>query len=210
MIFPSRQKLHQTVEILDEWSIQDFFNARPSPAFNHFEDWCHEISTLTSLRINHGLTKISVDFGDNNWVIKIPFGNSTNYCQLEAKMYALAHKKGLGEYFAPCFFYGKIKDIPIYLQRKVEINEELNLDACYYYMRTLCESFREHDETDEDFEDRVQENLDYMTDEDAVKAIIGETKGLLSFLYDNDICDLHSGNFGFLNSNPVIFDYSGI
>ena len=49
-----------------------------------------------------------------------------------------------------------------------------------------------------------------MTDEEAVKAIIGETKGLLSFLYDNDICDLHSGNFGFLNSNPVIFDYSGI
>ena len=81
MIFPSRQKLHQTVEILDEWSIQDFLNARPSPAFNHFEDWCNEISTLTSLRINHGLTKISVDFGDNNWVIKIPFGNNTHYCQ---------------------------------------------------------------------------------------------------------------------------------
>ena len=148
MIFPSRQKLHQTVEILDEWSIQDFFNARLSPAFNHFEDWCHEISTLTSLRINHGLTKISVDFGDNNWVIKIPFGNNTDYCQLEAKMYALAHKKGLSEYFAPCFFYGKIKDIPIYLQRKVEINEELNRETCYYYVKTLCENFREPNETD--------------------------------------------------------------
>ena len=48
-----------------------------------------------------------------------------------------------------------------------------------------------------------------MDDYEVVEAIIGENRKLFDFIYENDINDLHKGNFGYLNDAPVIFDYSG-
>ena len=52
-----------------------------------------------------------------------------------------------------------------------------------------------------------------MTEEDAVCAIYGsseESYRLIDFLEKNDICDLHSANWGIKqNGDIVLIDYSG-
>lgn len=69
---------------------------------------------------------------------------------------------------------------------------------------------QEEEESDEDYADRISEYVESdMDDYEVVEAIIGENRELFDFIYENDINDLHKGNFGYLNDSPVIFDYSG-
>lgn len=205
MEFPSRKTIHDVVNILSFWDFQSFF--KPNP--NHsFEKWCLEVSRNTPLKISHGCTKIVVYFGNDDWVIKIPFSGKREYCRDEAQNYILARQRGLSKYFAPCYFYGVIDDIPIYLQRRVEKDDEQIQEDCYAY--AYNETSQEEDESDEDYVDRVDSYIENdMEDYETVCAIIGYQPELLGFISMLGINDLHRGNFGYLDGRPVVFDYSG-
>lgn len=208
MDFPSRQIIHEVAQVLNEWGITDFFKDTYKQNSNRFNIWCLELSKNTNLKVSNGCTKIVVKFGDDDWVIKIPYKTPINYCHLEAENYALAHKAHLTNFFAPCYFYGVIDEIPIYLQRQVD-KEDMTIDSeCWNY--AYSNNPQEEEETDEDYADRISSYVDNdMDDYEVVEAIIGKNRKLFDFIYENDINDLHKGNFGYLNDAPVIFDYSG-
>ena len=111
MDFPSRQTIHEVARVLNEWGITDFFKDTYNQNRNRFNIWCLELSKNTNLKVSNGCTKIVVKFGDDNWVIKIPYRTQINYCHREAENYALAHKAHLTNFFAPCYFYGVIDEI---------------------------------------------------------------------------------------------------
>lgn len=86
MDFPSRQTIHDVARVLSEWGITDFFKDIYRQNCNRFNIWCLELSKNTNLKVSNGCTKIVVKFGDDDWVIKIPYKTQTNYCHLEAKI----------------------------------------------------------------------------------------------------------------------------
>ena len=205
MEFPSRKTIHDVVNILSFWDFQSFLRKDTTVSF---ERWCLEVSRETPLKISHGCTKVVVYFGDDNWVIKIPLSAKKEYCRKEAQNYILAHQRGLSKYFAPCYFYGVIDEIPIYLQRRVEKDDEQIQEDCYFY--AYNENAQEYDESDDDYADRVDSYIENdMEDYETVCAIIGYSSDLLRFINMLEINDLHRGNFGYLDGRPVIFDYSG-
>ena len=208
MRFPSRQAIHDVVQILSEWNVQQFFHNYYNQNYTRFDTWCIEVSKETILKVSHGCTKIVVKFGDDDWVIKIPYKTAVNYCKLEAENYAYAHRAKLTKYFAPCYFYGVIDEIPVYLQRRVEKDDYAISSDCYQFAYNNLP--REDEENDDDYADRISDYIENdMDDYEVTSAIIGENKKLLDFIWNQDINDLHKGNFGYLNGAPVIFDYSG-
>lgn len=201
MEFPSRKAIHEVVEVLDIWGIHKIIkDGCPG-------EWCLEMIRNTNLKISHGCTKIAVDFGDDDWVLKIPYGGC-DFCRDEAENFALIRREHLKKFFAPCFFYGVIRRIPIYLQRKVEKNAEAVSGDCYTYAFAQIE--RQPTQSDEEYSEEVADYVDCdMEDADVVSAVIGWDERLLDFIAERGINDLHQGNFGFLNNEAVIFDYSG-
>jgi hypothetical protein len=167
-----------------------------------------------------GATKLVFLIDDlDNWVIKVPFlfsptnapGRMTimNYCEAEAQVYEMAWEAGKGAYFAPCYFYKTERDIPFYLQRRVECDENNNGDIFYRYCATSYD--KEDFETEDEYWESVSDDVDYMADEDRLYAVFGFEEGneLFDFLEAHEINDIHAGNFGFYQHNPVLIDYSG-
>ena len=166
-----------------------------------------------------GSTK-AVFFSDclPNWVIKVPFFFSEgrergalethDYCAREAAVYEDAKKKGVDEYFAPIFYLGTFGNIPFYLQRYVDINEDLNEDTFFSYLSQSAD--RSGYNSDDEFYAAIEEDLDYMDEEDRLQAIFGDWIGkLVEFVREWSINDLHQGNFGYLFNRPILIDYSG-
>lgn len=153
-----------------------------------------------------------------NWVIKIPFlfsektctgsRNLLNACETEAQVYAKAVLNGVDKYFAPMFYYKTADGIPFYLQRKAECETERITDTVRRYVSKSYK--REYFETDEDYEAEIICDMDEMNDEEALCAFFnGWNNELIDFLDENEINDFHLGNFGFIDEQPVIIDYSG-
>lgn len=200
-----------------------------------FDDWAYAEGNY--FRSNYGLhfyrgeTKgCIVDFNRQEWVIKVPFdrstnprlrrnedGTSINYCALEAEKYARACAEGIEECFAAIYEVGEINGVKFYLQEFANVDEDSTTDSFYEYASEQVEKYFSRDEEDEDnerhFVDEIWDFIDDMDDEERVSAVFNGHKNIRkirNFIDDEEINDLHSGNWGFTNDGrEVIIDYSG-
>ena len=164
--------------------------------------------------IYHGLTKIVIDDPDLvNWVIKITFYREAqvDFMKLEYKNYIKAKESGYAQFFAETVWGGEIEGCGFYLQERCYNNEGEKQSTLRDYSYSISD--REPDETEEEYEDRLTSEEDEYEDEDNCRAFLGDTsivENLIEWLYDNDINDLHMGNFGQrADGNYIIFDFSG-
>lgn len=200
-----------------------------------FDDWARVEGDY--FRSNYGLhfyrgeTKgCIVDFNRQEWVIKIPFdrstnprlnrnedGTSINYCALEAEKYAKACAEGIEECFAAIYEVGEISGVKFYLQEFANVDEDSTTDSFYEYASEQVEKYFCRDKEDEDneshFIDEIWDFIYEMDDEERLLAVFNGHKNIrkiCNFISDEEINDLHSGNWGFTNDGrEVIIDYSG-
>lgn len=192
-------------------------------------EWIDENSawlTEQELYLDKGETKGCIFWNESDWVIKVSFDRSTNlemvndgrdfdFCYRELKNYRKACDAGLGQYFAAMYQIGAIDGVEIYLQERTEANDEKFEDIFFSYAE---ENYYSDEETFKDEDERRSLAWSYsedMDDDERVRAIYRDVDGeevekLINFIINNEINDLHCGNWGYTYSGKaVVFDYSG-
>ena len=161
-----------------------------------------------------------------DWVLKFPMEQNiqrrlrrfvteddeepaADYCALEVRNYERAVASKLEHFFAATYKLCDYEGFPVYIQQKAECDESAYEDSFYEYCSSSYD--KEDFDCDDDYYDAVSSATDDMTDEDSVVAIFGGCAhdGLVAFIYNNIIGDLHAGNYGHVNDHPVLIDYSG-
>ena len=178
-----------------------------------------------------GVSKVAIIPKEKNYVIKIPYygkyrksngikcfdpyfssiSKSSDYCKSEEIIYNKAKANGLDTFFAEIEQIGKIKSIPIYVQQKAVIFEDV-----YYPEDDEEENLNEHEISifktiTTKYSDLVEDEylpLSWMKDFICSYGELAFDK-LYNFLSDNNIQDLHSENIGYICERPVLVDFSG-
>ena len=178
-----------------------------------------------------GVSKVAIIPKEKNYVIKIPYygkyrksngikcfdpyfssiSKSSDYCKSEEIIYNKAKANGLDTFFAEIEQIGKIKSIPIYIQRKAVIFEDV-----YYPEDDEEENLNEHEISifktiTTKYSDLVEDEylpISWMKDFICSYGELAFDK-LYNFLSDNNIQDLHSENIGYICEKPVLVDFSG-
>ena len=178
-----------------------------------------------------GVSKVAIIPKEKNYVIKIPYygkyrksngikcfdpyfssiSKSSDYCKSEEIIYNKAKANGLDTFFAEIEQIGKIKSIPIYVQRKAVIFEDV-----YYPEDDEEENLNEHEISifktiTTKYSDLVEDEylpISWMKDFIFSYGELAFDK-LYNFLSDNNIQDLHSENIGYISERPVLVDFSG-
>jgi len=174
--------------------------------FHNMDVWfaenCKFIESL-GVRLRHGLTKVCLIAEDRDEVIKVPFKperGTRDFCTQEYRNYLLAEKEGLEQFFAPIRYVDMVNGVPVYLQEKEDVDPTVVSDSLRsYYENEYCEEY--------------ESGWTTLDEDETVIALLGESEEvyrLRNFILDNEINDLHSGNWG-VNScgDLVIIDYSG-
>jgi len=156
---------------------------------------------------------------DQNFVIKIPFGNTYyNYCDKEKVFSSILIEEypDIKDLFALCYSLFKRYDTDIYVMERATVDDLEEKGAS-----RLIESDRKFLErkgyNEKEINEIISRNYSryYSPGESTVKEILqvsypSRIYGLLEdFLGTFKINDIHRGNIGFINNNPVIIDYSG-
>ena len=181
------------------------------------DDWCRankKYIKTHGLKFYHGITKICiVDPLNNDWVIKINFiiPNESDFCNIEADNYKKACENGLQDYFAATYKISYPCKTTVCLQEQVKPKEDY-IDSLFYNAAS-SEFYKEDYENEDDYFDDANYRVDDFTEEDRITAIYGfspEISRLINFIYDNEICDLHAGNWGTNSQGDIVMiDYSG-
>lgn len=178
-----------------------------------------------------GVSKVAIIPKEKNYVIKIPYygkyrksngikcfdpyfssiSKSSDYCKSEEIIYNKAKANGLDTFFAEIEQIGKIKSIPIYVQRKAVIFEDV-----YYPEDDEEENLNEREVSifktiTTKYSDLVEDEylpISWMKDFIFSYGELAFDK-LYNFLSDNNIQDLHSENIGYICEKPVLVDFSG-
>ena len=178
-----------------------------------------------------GVSKVAIIPKEKNYVIKIPYygkyrksngikcfdpyfssiSKSGDYCKSEEIIYNKAKANGLGTFFAEIEQIGKIKSIPIYVQRKAVIFEDV-----HYPEDDEEENLNEHEISifktiTTKYPDLIEDEylpISWMKDFIFSYGELAFDK-LYNFLSDNNIQDLHSENIGYICERPVLVDFSG-
>ena len=196
---------------------------------------CNFMKKLQALDDNFilasGVSKVAIIPKEKNYVIKIPYygkyrksngikcfdpyfssiSKSSDYCKSEEIIYNKAKANGLDTFFAEIEQIGKIKSIPIYVQRKAVIFEDV-----YYPEDDEEENLNEHEISifktiTTKYSDLVEDEylpISWMKDFICSYGELAFDK-LYNFLSDNNIQDLHSENIGYICERPVLVDFSG-
>lgn len=188
---------------------------------NNFGETINGIAEDLDYDISYGCSKIVVDFDEDcDWVIKIPrlaaFKN--NYCKIEKINYELAVENGLQDFFAETRFVDYFFDIPVYIQRKMKLNEDNISNKLYSFVESRLSKENEADFcSDYDKDCFIQCEIDEMSSLESLTAILSDEycpediEKLANFCEDNDINDFHCGNFGYdENGHMRLIDFSGI
>lgn len=161
-----------------------------------------------------GVTRVVIVPDWLDWVVKVNFmgsGITQNYNALEDQHFQLAVEAGLDRYFAATYFIDKVEGIEVYAQEKVKVDEESVSSSFFEY--TLENYYRQaREEEDEDaVNEAAWEESIGLENEDRIYAMIedGGAEELVNFVFENDINDLHSGNWGYRGDEPVLIDYAG-
>lgn len=185
-----------------------------------FYDWrrCDENIEMMykhGIEVTCGASKVCIildDEWDFEWVIKIGFNRRIDYCALEARYYAKAVEMNCASHLAETYLCGVVDGIEVFLQEKVETEEELFEERIWEY---VAENYDENNYPDEDERnDNIAEYVENeCSSEDYIMAILGNTpdsRRLLDFVDENDINDLHELNWGVTaDDRIVLIDFSG-
>ena len=187
---------------------------------NHeFDDWCNENENWCDeecIGIHRGATKMVFEFEDLDFVLKIGFESTSkqNYEDLEFEKYQLAKTHGFAEYLAKIDYVCKFDGLNVYGQEKCTCDMEYTDSVIHKYS---LDTIRQDDgESKEAYLDRVYDYEDDYCEEDYFDCFFSagrdwhDIREFLDFCDENDINDLHKGNFGVNEKGQwVIVDYSG-
>lgn len=162
-----------------------------------------------------GASKLVIIPNGTKYVFKIPFNSAYktthkfhlanndekrnwDYCLAESLVYIHAKQANLHSLFAPERMVGIINDHPIYIQQKAVTLEDFEGDFS---------------DLPRDKSIEMQQEVGYAFNSRWLAAAIkwyGENRvrRLLFFLSDNELCDFHEKNIGFIGNRPVLIDYS--
>lgn len=190
-----------------------------------YEDVFFYLKNKADLEYFNGASKAVLVPKETNYVIKIPFTgyfeddwekeeyvfssfegaeddeNYWDYCLKEIHIYEKAETAKVERVFLKTTYEGTINDFPIYSQPKVSNFVEDGDVTC---SKEEIESTREKVK---------KKNFNIFSPTWLFHAFnyYGEDYifRLLSFIKEEDICDLHAGNLGWVGEQPVIVDYAG-
>ena len=211
---PSQSEINKAMSLMQELFENDFIEAisYKENEFGSdrlgFYDWKkehHDLIRKKGLHMDRGETKACIWHDEDGWVIKVGMRRETNswyrdhdstddFCELEEENYKKACDCGVGEFFAAIYKIGEISGVSIFLQEFAQPAEEEISDRFYDYASRKYGSDCECDD-----------------DLDRVWVLFGvDGQGLREFIMENDINDLHEGNWGYtIDDRLVCFDYSG-
>ena len=176
--------------------------------------WCdehHELLHEMGLQVAAGCTKVCIIDEEEEFVIKFDIVDKccgASYCDLESRNYKMAVEAGLGRWFAGTWEVGEVAGRMVYLQQYARTDEDATSDSFYDY---ICENYYDG-QNDEETQDSIACSVDEMDNEDRIYAMIGydhDASKVVDFCDQWDINDLHAGNWGYINDEAVMIDYSG-
>lgn len=157
-----------------------------------------------------GATKL-VLWEDRDYVVKIPFfydydgedALEEDYCAIEERNSKRAEKAGL-DCFAPVRYIGTIEGHRCYAQPYIGLRKDISKELVSSITSAHCQYLERMNEsrTTLRITDELMAQLIVSYGEDGAEKII-------EFCEENEINDLHNGNWGMVDGKPVFFDYSG-
>ena len=162
---------------------------------------------------------VIIDEKHPDFVIKFGWSPSDEkYCRKEAELYAAAKERGLGKYFAWNHYICQFQGRGVYAMEYLDCDEEdISEKSSDYCWKLYCDD--NNVDTDEDDWDIRDEFWDSYNDaSDQTYGVVRYLSSMISakdaialdqFIWDNDINDLHDGNFGYRCKQIVICDYAG-
>jgi hypothetical protein len=169
------------------------------------------------IEFSMGMTKLVIlDNLNTRWVIKTDLcgDDYKEYCKLEARNYNRACKQNIEECFAATYYFASVKGFDFIIQERVTIDDGYNDEVFYQYVsRDIDPS--EYEDKDE-YREKISDMAYDMNDEERIYAMLDESgynfdiEEIVRFIDDNDINDLHAGNWGVTADGfTVMVDYSG-
>ena len=153
-----------------------------------------------------GASKVCIGHGDlRGWVIKVGYTERVvyDYATVEYNIYCLAEEAGLARYFPKTIYLGEFGGRAFYVQEYADCDEDTVSSDWYERLRDA------YDESGEDYDvDMLWDTIDDM-DSDEKAYLCFHNQELCDFLMENEVGDLHEGNFGYINGCLVIVDFSG-
>ena len=221
---PTEKEINIALNIVDALCAEGLKNELVySGHGNWVENEGEKIMKDMGIRYNYGATKFVLVCDDlENWVIKLSYEVSksfieetgiSNFCAREAENYEAACKKGLEQFFAATYKVGTIQDVDVFLQERVDPDNEL----FYTYLEEYVdERYSECDREAEDYWNMVEEDIFNLEDGEKLEAVfrqdftVEEIIELIEFCEDYDINDLNECNYGVTpDKRNVIIDFSG-
>ena len=142
--------------------------------------------------------------------------SSPDFCGLEAQLYGKAVAANVSRFFAETIYGGEWEGITYYLQEYApNDSEKLRESVIRNYaddVEDAMEYFANNGEdnpSEDDIWSYYSEMVDDMDSEDKVIEVLGYDAELLSFLSENQIDDLHFGNYGESERGWIIIDFCG-
>lgn len=187
---------------------------------NEFFEDVKDYANKNGISFFHGASKLVIIDEESDWVIKLSYdcsvdvdeGMESDYCKRELYNYEKACEEGVDKFFAEIHMIGEVDGIEVYLQEKLKVDDgvEEDVDKIFRdYAYSLDESYYDEIEDDDERESILADDVYEMDEGERIEAIFGFEEKLITFIEDNDINDLHSGNFGYRGADLVIMDYSG-
>lgn len=171
----------------------------------------HNFLNAFECQVEYGATRVVVIPEFSNWVLKFTYIEKyqLDYNAIELKKFQLACDKELDKYFAAIYYLGSLYGMDVYIQEKVKIDEELTSDSFINY--TIDNYYSDVDCEDEETYDQVCCDSYELDNEERIGAMLGayDANELIDFCSYYDINDLHSGNWGYRDNEPVLVDYAG-
>jgi len=216
--------------LYDYKEFRTFVKSSAEDTWYEFSQLCRKMGDICYAS---GATKGVLILDDIDYVIKMPFLWETkhewingrlvktdytyhghDYCRLEWRNYLLAEQENIAECFAETIFFGNFNGYPIYLQEKVNCDEDVvgeSMDRASYADWLEQNDYEDNEENEDDY----YENYYPDGDDDLAESLVYSewnnklASHFLNFCDSWSISDKHSGNFGYADGTLVIVDYSG-
>lgn len=170
--------------------------------------------------MENGCSKYVLYFTDYPFVLKMdslnPEGNRGGECEREVELYEKAVELGLEKFFPRTKLFCCLGNVPIIIQEKVDF-ADCNIPSEKYHKIERIARCEFHDKLCHKIMNYLRENADFRVRNissrwlSACVRLYGKKTvfELEEFIINNRINDLHGNNVGWLNSKPVILDFSG-
>ena len=218
----TNEELSMACEVIKALEDMGLFADHRPEAVDWFIDEHQEELDDLGVCLSHGLSKVVIDYYKlDNWVLKVAIGSNygcsdyIDHVALEYEIYQRAIADGFDFLLAEIQPGGHLSDgRAFFFQEMCICDEDARQDSLENYCRNTME--QESDESDEDYRDRIYDSTTDLDDEENCEALLGQDyrqdviDRFTSWCWDNDINDLHAGNFGQRrNGFWCVIDHSG-